>query len=337
VSSETREKLEGFIFGYRSTAAVGVSLDLGLLDAVSRGQASSSSLAADLGLDQEWIDQLLRALQQLSIVEGSPDHVDLSSLGSYFVKNESIRAAMTYAWRVSYPNYLNLMALFSTDISNEARHPSASLFYDTLMMDGKSRDVYSQMLRIDTLGQRMGALLQGELKGYIYDIGGGDGTMLSYLLQSNPEAEGFILERPDVADYVRATKVDSINSITGRLHILDGDFRVSVPSNGQYYIYCRVFANWCDKEVSNLMAVLRKAIPMSSKFLIVEQLLPEDWQKQGFAGVANLDLVANFGGHLRSVDSFKNILSNTGFSLNGVIPLTESDESNWCLLIAAPR
>jgi O-methyltransferase domain len=157
----------------------------------------------------------------------------------------------------------------------------------------------------------------------IVDVGGGHGTLLRALLAAAPQAEGVVLDLPEVV---------SIAPPAERIRFVGGDFRAEVPPGGDVYVLSHVLHDWDDDGVLRILGACRRAAPGSSRLLIVEILLA-DQPGPVMPELLNLHMLVMSGGSERSADQYRHLLGAAGWQLTEVISLP----SGQSLLSARPR
>ena len=106
--------------------------------------------------------------------------------------------------------------------------------------------------------------------GCVVDVGGGNGQLMSALLQANPHLHGVIQDRtPMIALAVR----ELINAgVTQRCALVANDFFVAVPSGGDVYILKQILCDWNDAASISILRRCRSAMPPHGKLLIAERV-----------------------------------------------------------------
>lgn len=152
--------------------------------------------------------------------------------------------------------------------------------------------------------------------GSVYDIGGGYGQFMQNLLQNHPNMQGMVFDLPEVIAAVRQRTPQLENE---RFKLVSGDFFVSVPEGGDVYLLKSVLHDWDDENSEKILKNCYQAMHSTSRLLIVEVVLhPKDLSQ--YANCMDILMLAVTGGKERSLDSFKQMLENSGFVLKNVYP-----------------
>jgi SAM-dependent methyltransferase len=154
----------------------------------------------------------------------------------------------------------------------------------------------------------------------VVDVGGGNGTLLIGILNSNPKLHGIVFDMPPAAE--RATKNISESGLADRCKAIGGDFFEDVPSGGDVYVLKHVIHDWNDDRAVKILANCRRAMPESGKLLIVEGVYPEriNQSLDGRAAAANdVNMLVNTGGRQRSEEEFRSLYDAAGFELTRIV------------------
>ena len=68
----------------------------------------------------------------------------------------------------------------------------------------------------------------------LVDVGGGNGSFISAILQANPRITGILFDRPRVAEAARKSLADA--GFAERCKIVGGDFFSTVPGGASAYV-----------------------------------------------------------------------------------------------------
>jgi len=102
-----------------------------------------------------------------------------------------------------------------------------------------------------------------------------------------------------------------------------GDFFDCVPTGADVYILKKVIHDWEDSNASIILGNCRKAMPKSSRLLIVEVIVPTP-NVPSFAKMLDLLMLAYAGGRERTEVEYRELLISVGFRLQRVIPTSST-------------
>lgn len=326
------EALSQLINGYRGTALIGVAARLRLADHIAGGATSTAELAEAAGVRPDMLSHLVRALVSLRIVEiEDTGNIRLAQMGELLraAHPSAIWNSAVYAATVSGPAFEGLYDSLHDGVPAFV-HKFGRLFYEWIEDSAELSVSFDKMLRLPGFNKRIVQMVRGDVHGTVYDIGGGDGSLLVELLDANPQCHGVLFEIPDPR--LSPANGQSAGGLTGplaheRLTSITGDFLEEVPPGGDFYILARVLANWGDEDAEHILANCAAALSASARLLIIEQLMPDRACANQFIALGNMDLLVNFGGHLRTTGEFDQLFASVGLRSIRRRFLTEPDKS----------
>jgi hypothetical protein len=162
----------------------------------------------------------------------------------------------------------------------------------------------------------------------VVDVGGGDGMLLSAVLEAHPHLRGVVFEGAQTAARARA-RFDG-RELGARAEVIVGDFFASVPGGGDVYVLSFVLHNWDDSQSVVLLEHCRRAMTDDAVLLIVEQVrVPTaEASLEDYLSLSTLELL---GGRERTEAEFRAILERAGLRLTGV---AFSPDVPFCVLEA---
>jgi O-methyltransferase domain len=137
------------------------------------------------------------------------------------------------------------------------------------------------------------------------DVGGGNDIFLAAILTAHPGLRGMLADLPHTIE--RATDRGFLGGeLASRSAMQPCDFFHEVPPGCRAYLMKHVIHDWDDERAHNILANCRRVVPKDGAVLLVEWALPE-----GNAPSA--------GRKERTVEEYRHLLGQAGFSLNQVI------------------
>jgi SAM-dependent methyltransferase len=319
---DARQRLSELLGGYRRTALVHLAAELRIADHLAAGPVTSAELAETTGAQPEALHQVLRALAGIGVLRHDSDgRFALTETGE-LLRTEapgSMHGAAVYFGSLSYRAYTGLLdavrdggiafdRVFGTDYYGHLdRHPTLAGYYHQMI----------------ALPRGTAAVLAGlfDFTAYhtIVDVGGGNGSLLAELISLLPHAKGVVYElplsAPSVADVLAEWELGD------RCMFVPGDFRQSVPPDGDVYLLSRVLANWPDAEAVRILANCRAAMLPGARLVIFEMVMPTPVTEGTFTVEGDINALAHFGGAVRSREEFERVLTSAGFSLRSLTPV----------------
>jgi len=141
----------------------------------------------------------------------------------------------------------------------------------------------------------------------IGDIGGGRGHLLQAVLEAAPGATGVLFDQPHVI-------AESASLASKRLSLQSGDFFKDALPACDAYLVMEVIHDWNDHESIAILRAIRKAAPRHAKFLLIEELIPDDpgphWSK-----TLDILMLSLLGGAQRTRQEYAALFKAADFSL----------------------
>ncbi len=157
----------------------------------------------------------------------------------------------------------------------------------------------------------------------IVDVGGGNGTLISAILQANPETMATLVDLGPVIDH--AERQLSETDLVHRCECVAADLFQEVPTGGNAYILSTVICNWDDERAITILKNCRRAMAKGSKLLLVEIVLPPgDTSSPG--KMLDLLMMAITGDRDCTEAEYRTLLEAAGFTLTQVVS-TPSERS----------
>jgi hypothetical protein len=321
---KARPVLKNLIEGYRASALVYVAAKLGLADLLAAAPRPSAEIAGLLSADADAMQRLLRGLCVIGVCEELPDgRCGLTPAGVWLRSDTPgslhglailVGEEWAPAWQGLVHSVMTGEVAFDhvfgvTSWQHRQEHPELDTYFNELMQ------------------QASAAVLRAVLAAYdfspfqtIADLGGGDGTLLTAILQANPKATGILFDLPHVvAD--AAARLQAAG-VADRCRIVPGSIfdAANLPTGADLYLLKSVLHDWHDAQCLEILRNCRQAAPPGSTLLIAERLLPQRALDESSTIMIDLQMLASTGGRERSRDDFAKLLKEAGFALSRILP-----------------
>ncbi len=109
--------------------------------------------------------------------------------------------------------------------------------------------------------------------GWIVDVGGGRGGLLTVILAAHPHLQGVRFDMPTVVDGAEEEIFRA--ELADRCEVVSGDFFDSVPEGGDAYLLGNIIHRWDDDRAVEILSTCRAAMADTTCMLIAEMVLPE--------------------------------------------------------------
>lgn len=309
------------ITGYWLSQAIYAAAQFGIADLLASGPCSVADLAQKTSTNPDALYRLLRALASVGIfAEGPSREFSLTPLA------EPLQA--------NVPGSKRALALMSGD---EQFHAWTEIVY-SIQTGKKAFDKVFGKPIFDYLGEHLdkaqvfdaamvgihGRESNAVQKAYdfsgintVVDIGGGNGSQLSALLQAHPTMRGILFDLPHVIERARAPLAGA--GLAERCELVPGSFFENVPAGADAYFMRHIIHDWDDEKSLTILCNCHRAMPAHGRLLVVESVIPPG--NEPFAGKF-LDLVMLMipGGKERTEDEYRALFAQAGFELNRIVP-----------------
>ncbi len=191
-----------------------------------------------------------------------------------------------------------------------AENPEASARFNAAMVESTKRTVGAFLTAYDLADVQT-----------VVDIGGGNGALLSAVLQAKPEMRGVLFDlRQGLAGAREALEADGVAS---RVTLVEGNFFESVPAGGDLYILKRIIHIWTDDQARAVLEVCRRSMSSQARLVLLERTIPEHIDASPFAleaAMADLHMRVVVGGQERRTNEYRDLLAAAGLRMTRLVP-----------------
>lgn len=309
--------------GSARTQLLGAAARWRIPDALAEGPMDSAALARRLGLDEDALHRVMRALVHDGVFARRADGRWENNRLSAALRSGT--TARTRQWALYWASRSNLAAWEALD---HALRTGGGAFREA---NGKSvwawfaehpdeeRCFAEAMTGLTVAAAPFVATTYpfGEVK-TVCDVGGGRGTLLSEILVRNPGVEGVLCDAAGLEPLAR--KLFAQRGVAARARFEVGNFFESVPGGAEVYVLKNILHDWGDASCKTILGAVRRAMAPGARVLLVESLLARD-DTASVAAFADLQMmIACDEGRERSREEFAALLDATGFRLGRVWP-----------------
>lgn len=299
--------------------AVRVAATLRLADHIARGTTRLPDLAAAVGADEEALRRLMRFLAARGIfTEPEKGTYELTKLSRLLLDDHPgrLRARFDLNGPVGRGDlaFIHLLDTVRTGRPSFAKMYGRS-FWEDLNADAERAAEFARM-------QAANAARFGIEKEYdwhdvkhVVDVGGGNGTLLSRILEAHPHLQGTLVEMSATAEQGR--KLLAARGLADRCTVVEGSFFDPLPKGGDVYILSKVLHDWGDEEAEAILRRCAEAAGREGRVLILEMVPTGKENAQQFTYL-DLHMLVYFGGKERTVKEYRKLASAVGMDIRRV-------------------
>ncbi|MFC0602221.1 methyltransferase [Streptomyces palmae] len=321
-------QMRELIYGHLRSRAVCAAAELGLADTIGGGSPTAAELARATGADPVLLARLLRALVSFGVLrrvarEGV-DGFGLTPLGET-LRSDAPASALPTALLVATavaPAWERL-----TEVVRRGRPAFAEVFgadfFAHLDGDPWLRGVFDRSQETGLSLELEGLLQAVDFAGplTVVDVGGGDGALLTGLLQGRPESRGVLVDL--AAALPAAARRLAGAGLADRCELVEGDFFTALPSGGDRYLLRHILHDWDDDSCRAVLGSCRRAMGPGARLVLVDHLADEpheDPPDRGPSGqwgaLMDLYMMSLFaGGRERTREEVAGLLREAGLTL----------------------
>jgi len=319
-NQSTKQELNQMICGYWISQAIYVAAEIGVADLLAGGPQTVRELSAKTNTHNEALYRLLRALSSVGIFAETDHHrFSLTPLAENLLSDipGSHRQFAIMMGAECYQAWGHL--LHSVRTEEQAFHKRFGMPIFQYLTENPERGQLFDAAMTGVHGGETDPMIDAyDFSQFqtVVDIGGGNGLVLSAILNRHSALKGVLFDLPGV---VERTRPDIVNTELGdRCQIVGGDFFTSVSTGGDAYIMRHILHDWDDYQAVAILSNCRKAMNPGGKVLVVETVIPPG-NDPNFGKWLDLMMLA-IGGRERTEEQYNRLFSEAGLTLNRIIP-----------------
>jgi hypothetical protein len=304
--------------GYWHTQAIYVAAKLGVADALANGPRSAEELASVTGTNPRALYRLLRALASLGIFAEDDQHRFALTPMAECLRSDvpgSVRSLAIIRGEWQYEAWGQLLYsvrtggcafehLFGAPLFDYlAAHPDKGKLFDEAMTGVHGRETAAMLDAYNFSGI-----------GVLVDVGGGNGEVITSILNRYPTVRGVLFDQPSVIQR-HGPNVEP----TGRCTATAGNFFEAVPQGADAYLLRHIIHDWDDDKSIAILRNCRAAMGNNGKLLVVEGIVPPG-NEPSVSKFFDLAMMVLPGGTERTEDEYRRLFNASDFSLKRIVP-----------------
>jgi hypothetical protein len=314
------EALSKLVSDYLMTQAVHAAAKLGVADELVSGPKHVSELARSLGVKQELLCRLLRALLSVEVFrEETPEVFSLTPLGE-LLASASPGSMRDYVICLVEENYEAAAGLFDSLRGDKSAYElvRGMSFFDYLKLNPASAARFDRAMSQVSSEQVRAIVDAYDFSSHtpLVDVGGGDGTLLRMLLAAHPKLTGILFDQPHVVE--RAIRGLKEEGLERRCEVVGGSFFDSVPPGGRTYLMKYILHDWDDDHAVEILRNVRRAMTDAGTLLVIEKIY-DPWNDPASVR-GDLLMHIKYAAKERSEEEFRSLFAAAGFDLVRVVP-----------------
>jgi hypothetical protein len=308
--------------GYIVSRSIFVVAELGIADLLKDGAMTAEELAEMTGANPNILYRLLRILAGEGVFNVEPGRsFSLTPLSQALRTDvaDSVHAYIVMKHELEFPPLMDILHTVRTGEPAFVETFGKPAFEYLTENPGPAARFHAAMTAGH--GNEDGVLAEAlDFSGatHVVDVGGGNGSLLSAILNRHEHLTGTLLELEPAVAAARS----GVGGSLPRCDLVVGDFLEEVTAGGDIYILKKIVHNWSEEKAIALLRNCRRAMNTGGKVLIIETLVgpanEPSWGKmQDFTMLLLFE-----GGMERTTEEYADLLARAQLRLDHVQELS---------------
>ena len=310
-------------FGLIEATSLAVAAELGIADVLDR-PATAPEIAARTGADADAVARLLRFLATRGFFRQDRAGRWRNTAASELLRVDHPDSMRSWVRFQGAPWHLAIWAHAPHSFRTGASASDAATglpFFDWLTAHPDAQATFD-----DAMAET--SRLVGPLLAHAYDfarvskvcdVGGGNGSLLGYVLAAHAHLRGVVLDLPAVVSHAAETLERF--GVRDRCETVGGSFFDEVPPGCDLYMLKAILHDWDDESCVRILANIRKAMSPGARVLVVDQVVPANGVDHPALAVDLLMLVLTGAGRERTAEEFAALFGRAGFRRERTLPI----------------
>lgn len=316
------EELMQKLTGHYISQGIYVAAKLGIADLLKNGAKTTNELAQSTDTDLQSLYRIMRALVSHGIFAESASSCFINTPVSQYLQSDfpgSVRDVVIlegeqWLWQA----WGGLFSALKTGVSGfEAQFGMSVVEY--LKQNSEQFKTFKTGLKnYSTI------INHAVLEAYdfpsgskLIDLGGGDGSLLTSILETDATMTGVLLELPSVIARIKTNNQIPLGKFQ-HYEMVEGDFFTAVPKEGDIYILKQIIHNWDNEQALKILRNCHEAMPKNGKLLIIDPVI--SLTQPSFASFLDLQLlVTRSSASVRTQDELAKLAEKSGLQVTNII------------------
>lgn len=334
---EGAERIRQLAWGYIPAALIGVMIELGVPEIIGDGEKPIREIAAAAKANEDALYRMMRTLASFGVfTEISGRRFVLTSAGNCLRGDVpgSLRGYVRWITNgIIFRSYAAALQTAKTGEPALEKVAGEPLFEHLQKNPELSRTFNDGMTSFSQLVSK-GVLEAYDFSGVkvLADLAGGEGALLSSIVQKYPEMRGLLLEQAHLVEGAR--KRFAQLGLAERCSAAPVDFFKSVPRGADAYMMKSIIHDWDDARAGVILKHCREALRdvEGGRLILVEGVVPPG-NEPHMVKLADIQMLILAGGRERTREEFQALLEHSGFRLTRVV----STETFMSVIEARPE
>lgn len=294
----------------------------GVPDLLDQGPLPASELAKRSGLNELSVTRGLRALAAFgAFKEVTPGVFENTAVSNFYRDRPgSLRNAFLF-WGSEHV-LQSAAALGHSMRTGEASfvHVFGETFWERMQRNPEENDLFNRALA-DFRGNEHREIADAyDWKNVhtVVDVGGGAGSLLAAILESNAGTQGILVDQSVVLP--EAERLLAERGVRERCKLLAGSFFNPIEAQGEVWTLSQVLHDWPDAECRAILKNCRAAMRATDRLLVIEMLTVPCKPDPKLSFIDMLMLLYFGEARQRTVDEYSDLFKKTNLELTRVLP-----------------
>lgn len=308
-------------FGALVSQALFVVAKLGVADLLAEQPLSIFELATATKTNERALYRVLRSLAGVGVFQEvspkifamTPNAEPLRSEVPNSIRNVAIFMGEEWHWRV----WGNMVQSMESGKPAWAKVHGLEVF-EYLQANPEQHETFNRAMTGISASIAPAVVEAYDFSGIetLADIAGGHGMLLAQILKANSEIKGILFDLPEVIQGAGAL-LDK-EGVASRVETVAGNFFESVPVSDAY-VMKHIIHDWDDERATKILTNISATMNPNGRVLLVEVVIPEG-NDPHFGKILDLEMLVSPGGIERTVEEYRQLLSDSGLRLTRIIP-----------------